>query len=178
MSGAERARPKVPPTEAEGQLASRMHAPLPRGRHGLSPEYVAAHQRARLLRAVCEVCAARGYAEATVAEIVRAAGVSQRAFYRHFDGKQECFLAAWRDAAEEIEARVLAALASPVVAADLAAADARVALALRALLQELAAHPALARMLFVDVLFAGSRALRAREQALARCRAALPAPAQ
>jgi AcrR family transcriptional regulator len=175
--------------DGEGELAAAWT--LPRGRHGLAPEYVAAHQRARLLRAVCELCAERGYAETTVSRIVRRASVAQRTFYRHFDGKEACFLAAWEGAAAELEQRVLAAVgAGQAVAQPGAQAPARgpaerergrgrsrrVVLALRVLLEELAAHPALARTLFVDVLFAGPRALRSRERVLESCRAALPAP--
>ena len=144
---------------------------LPSGRHGLSPEYVSAHQRARLVRAVGEVCAQRGYAEVTNADIARAAGVSPRTFYRHFASKEDCFLHAFAGSVRELEATVEAALA-----ATGGPWQAQAGAALRALLEELGAHPSLARTLFVDVLFAGPAALRMREQSLDRCRASLPVP--
>jgi AcrR family transcriptional regulator len=168
---------------------------LPSGRHGLSPEYVAAHQRARLLAAGCEVCAERSYAEASIAEIVRRAGVSTRSFYRHFDSKQACFLAALAAAAAELEAAVVASLDGDAAASLEAARGARThsrsssaraavlapaavaALALRAVLDELCAHPQLARTLFVDALCAGPAALRQRAAALEHAQQLLPVPA-
>jgi AcrR family transcriptional regulator len=66
-------------------------APLPRGRHRLPPAVAKRSQRERLLHATGRVAAADGYANATVAEIVVAAGVSREVFYEHFHDKQEAF---------------------------------------------------------------------------------------
>ena len=44
---------------------------LPSGRHGLPPEFVEAHQRQRLLRAICNLCAKSGYGSTTIAHIAR-----------------------------------------------------------------------------------------------------------
>jgi AcrR family transcriptional regulator len=141
------------------------------GRHGLSPEQVAAHQRARLLTAVAEVCAQRGYAGASVGAVVRRAGVSPRTFYRHFAGKGECFEAALEQAIGELEAAVAAA----AVACE-GEWPARAVVAVAAGLRELDAHATLARTVFVEALCAGEGALRVREAALARCRVLLPLP--
>jgi AcrR family transcriptional regulator len=144
---------------------------------------VAAHQRARLLRAVGEVCAERGWTEATVADVVRAAGVSQRTFYRHFESKEQCFLAAFEAAVAEARGWVLAALAPArrAVIGDSRSQVERwpalVGTGLRALLDELGAHPALARILFVDALYVGGEALRRRERTLVSVRERLPVPA-
>ena len=70
---------------------------LPRGRNGLPTEAVRAAQRERLLRAVIAAVAQRGFADLTVADIVRGARVSKAAFYVHFAGKEDCFLAATRE---------------------------------------------------------------------------------
>jgi AcrR family transcriptional regulator len=70
---------------------------LPRGRNGLPIEEVRAAQRERLLRAVIAAVAATGFAELTVADIVRGARVSKAAFYAHFADKEDCFLAATRE---------------------------------------------------------------------------------
>ena len=70
---------------------------LPRGRNGLPIEEVQAAQRERLLRAVIAAVARTGFADVTVAEIVRGARVSKAAFYVHFADKEDCFLAATRD---------------------------------------------------------------------------------
>lgn len=49
--------------------------------------------RARLLNALTEVIAARGYRDATVADVVAMARMSRRAFYAHFANKQDAYLA-------------------------------------------------------------------------------------
>ena len=66
-------------------------APLPRGRHRLPPAVAKRSQRERLVHATGRVTAADGYAKATVADIVAAAGVSREVFYEHFHDKQEAF---------------------------------------------------------------------------------------
>jgi AcrR family transcriptional regulator len=45
---------------------------------------------------MAEVCADRGYAQASVAEVAKWAGVSSVTFYKQFAGKRECMLAAHR----------------------------------------------------------------------------------
>ncbi|MEW9553013.1 TetR/AcrR family transcriptional regulator [Nonomuraea sp. NPDC050783] len=51
--------------------------------------------RDALLRAAREVFLARGYAEATVADIVETSGISVGSLYHHFGGKPGLFLALW-----------------------------------------------------------------------------------
>ncbi|TDE43081.1 TetR/AcrR family transcriptional regulator [Nonomuraea mesophila] len=51
--------------------------------------------RDTLLRAAREVFLAKGYAEATVADIVEASGISVGSLYHHFGGKPGLFLALW-----------------------------------------------------------------------------------
>jgi AcrR family transcriptional regulator len=70
-------------------------AALPRGRHKLPREAVAAIQRERLLAALTGLVAEKGYSAATITETARRAGVSPNVFYEHFATKQECFLAAY-----------------------------------------------------------------------------------
>src|SRR3954454_19574670 len=67
-------------------------------------------QRARLLDAVARVVAQKGYAASTVADIVRAAGVSRSTFYEQFDGKEACFLEAYRHGVDVLVDRVRAAV--------------------------------------------------------------------
>jgi len=122
---------------------------LPRGRHGLSREYIAEHQRERLLAAIAESLDRRGYEGTTVAAISRRAGVSKSDFYRHFESKEACFGAAYEDAVEELRADVLAACAGNGEWA------ARVCAALAAALAGLASRPAQANLLLVEGLRAG-----------------------
>ena len=57
-----------------------MGEPLPRGRHKLGAEAVRASQRERLIRAMLETVAERGYEATTVPEVVARARVSRNAF--------------------------------------------------------------------------------------------------
>ena len=82
---------------------------LPRGTHGLDPSLVAASQRTRLLEAVGRTVAEKGYAAATIDDIVRGAGVSKKTFYEHFQDKLDCFLAAYETASDELYEHVRAA---------------------------------------------------------------------
>jgi AcrR family transcriptional regulator len=51
--------------------------------------------RDTLLRAARDVFLAKGYADATVADIVAASGISVGSLYHHFGGKPGLFLALW-----------------------------------------------------------------------------------
>src|SRR6476469_2552594 len=70
---------------------------LPAGAHGIPAEVVARNQRERLVAAVAEACAERGYAETSVSDLARRAGVSTATFYKLFPGKRECALEAHRE---------------------------------------------------------------------------------
>ena len=83
--------------------------PLPRGQHDLSPEYVARHQRLRILDATTYVLAERGYGATTIGDIVARAHVSRRTFYAHFETKEHCVLATFGAATECIADAVRAA---------------------------------------------------------------------
>ncbi|WP_232680723.1 TetR/AcrR family transcriptional regulator [Nocardioides sp. R-C-SC26] len=82
--------------------------PLPRGRHGLSRDDVLRAQRERLLIAMTELLAHRGYASFGPAEIAKRAGVSLGAFYDCFPGKQECVFAGYQRFIEVLLGEVLA----------------------------------------------------------------------
>jgi AcrR family transcriptional regulator len=57
--------------------------------------------RRRLLAAAAEVFAAKGFREATHAEICRKAGANTAAINYHFGSKEELYVAAWKHAFEE-----------------------------------------------------------------------------
>jgi AcrR family transcriptional regulator len=67
-------------------------------------------QRAKLVEAIVQVVAEKGYEDATVADVVRAARVSRGTFYELFESKQACFAAAFRLGTEVFEERVAAAV--------------------------------------------------------------------
>jgi len=75
---------------AEGELG-----PLPAGRHGFSREQVAHNQRERLIAGLAAAVAEKGYRAVTITDITKQARVSRRVFYENFEGKEECFLAAF-----------------------------------------------------------------------------------
>ena len=137
-------------------MAGASPARLPRGRHGLSREQVAADQRIRILLALAETMAEKGYVATTVADVLKRAGVSRETFYQQFSSKQDAFMAAF-DAAGSL---ALAALTEDV-AADADPVD-RFTGALRTYLANLVAQPALARMFLVEVYAAGPEAIARR----------------
>jgi len=65
-------------------------------------EELRASQRGRLICAVADAVAAKGYADTSVADIIGIAGVSRRTFYEHFDDKEACFLASYDTGARAI----------------------------------------------------------------------------
>lgn len=70
-----------------------MDKALPRGRHKLTRDQVIGAQRDRMMRGMADAVAERGYAAATVADVLRRGGVSRETFYDQFTDKQDCFLA-------------------------------------------------------------------------------------
>jgi AcrR family transcriptional regulator len=75
----------------------------------LADERVSAIQRARLLAAMREACGELGAANVSVTDVVSRAGVSRRTFYDVFDGREDCFLAAFDDAIGRIAEAVVPA---------------------------------------------------------------------
>jgi AcrR family transcriptional regulator len=65
-----------------------------------------------LLDAAREVFAERGFADASVAEVVERAGSSVGSLYHHFGGKSELFLALWEDWQSSQEQRAAQAVAA------------------------------------------------------------------
>lgn len=124
---------------------------LPRGRHGLSREFVARNQRERLITALTEALYEVGYQKITVSLIGQRAAVSKSDFYKRFETKDDCFVAAYEAAIERIQACVLKACEG---GAD-GEWSLRVRDALAALLALLASDPALASISLVAGLRAG-----------------------
>ncbi|WP_210495633.1 TetR/AcrR family transcriptional regulator [Patulibacter sp. SYSU D01012] len=117
-------------------------------------------QRARLLAAAATVVGERGYASTTVADVVRAAGVSRSTFYAEFAGKEELFVEAYRHGVEVLNARVDEA----VRAADGWRQQLRAGI--EAYLRTMAADARFARAYLLEVQLAGPAALAVRDEAL------------
>jgi AcrR family transcriptional regulator len=128
-------------------------ARLPSGRHDIPKDVVVRSQRTRILEALTQTAAERGYAAATVAQVTRRAGVSSATFYELFHDKEDCFLAAIREIIAQ--ATTVVTEASGRRNGDLD----RVSEGIRSLLELFAEQPAYARLLFLECRGSTPRAL-------------------
>ncbi len=135
---------------------------LPRGRHGLPREAVAESQKSRILEAMIEVVAERGYPDTRVVDVIEVAGVSRKTFYELFSSKEDCFLAAY----DILLGNLLGDTARGFESNPGAPWAERVGAALGELLKHLSEHPDEARFAIVEVLAAGPKALARRDAAL------------
>jgi len=124
---------------------------LPRGRHGLSPEFVARNQRQRLISGLTRGLYEVGYQKTTVSLIGQRAAVSKSDFYKHFESKDDCFIAAYDAAIERIRGQVGAACEEN----EGEEWSQRVGAAIGTLLDLFVAEPALASIALVEGLRAG-----------------------
>src|SRR6201994_4696083 len=74
--------------------AARLRDRKMRPGRGTPREEAERNQRERLFAAMVATVADKGYEATTVADLVELSGVSRSAFYKHFEDKQACFLAA------------------------------------------------------------------------------------
>ena len=130
---------------------------LPRGRHGLPAGVVARSQRTRIVYGTAAVMMEKGYANATVADIVAAAGVSREVFYEHFTDKLHAFLEAQRYSTQEVLDACATAYFSVEEWPD------RVWRGLQMLLGLIVSHPSLAHLRLVECYAAGPAALSRSE---------------
>jgi AcrR family transcriptional regulator len=118
-------------------------------------------QRDRILEAMAEVVAERGFAGATVRLVTGRAGVSSRTFYECFAGLEDCFTAVMDQATKRAGILITQAFVRERSWRD------GVRAALAALLVFFDSEPLLARVWLVEVLAAGSWALEHRERKIA-----------
>src|ERR1044072_5667411 len=59
-------------------------------------------RRDLLLAAMIRVVGAKGYRDPSVADVIEEAGASRTTFYKHFEDKHDCFLAAYDDLVERV----------------------------------------------------------------------------
>jgi AcrR family transcriptional regulator len=151
--------------------------PLPGGHHGLSKEQILDSQRERLLAAIAHEVGVRGYRATTITGVTKLASVSTRDFYELYEGKEECFLAAFDVLRDHLRELILNAAASETAWAE------QVIASLRAVLDFFSAEPSLARLCLLESVSATPAiAIRFRETvlacvpALARGRAELSDP--
>jgi AcrR family transcriptional regulator len=119
---------------------------LPRGPNGMRREQIALNQRARLYGGIIESVARRGYESTTVADVIGLAGVSRRAFYEHFDDKDDCLLAAHNSVVGHARLRAIDGWRSQHGWAN------RLHAACKSLFDDVIEHPKGARLVLVDSL--------------------------
>ncbi len=107
-------------------------------------------QRRRILRAIGELVAKRGYADVTVELIVKRARVSFKTFYKHYSGKEECF----QDLFDSTVAGTERAIRERLDEAE-AGWPEQVVLALRLWIERIVAEPLIARAVIVEAPTAG-----------------------
>jgi len=130
------------------------------GKHPLPREFIAQHQRARIIAALAADTVEKGYRSVTVADIVRSAGIARNTFYENFSSKEDCFLSACDYAVKEARGRVIAA------ASSVDAWPERVRAGLAAFLEYVDSEPALARTCIVEALSAGPAAVERYERSI------------
>lgn len=135
---------------------------MPPGPHGLPPELVERNQRERLIAAMAEVCAERGYAESSVAEVAKRAGVSTASFYRQFKDKRQCMLASF----EELFGRLLVALEAGCGEGKDPGERARTGVGTA--IAVLGADTPAARLLSIEIVAVGPEGVRAQHDAIER----------
>jgi AcrR family transcriptional regulator len=143
---------------ADARLRMRNPVPGPRG----GGRYVSELQRTRLLDAAFELVAEQGFRRMAARKVAERAGVSPKTFYDLFSDREDCFLATFDQAVEE-----LAAVARPAYEGE-GEWVARVRVALGALLDFLDREPELCRLVFIEALGAGPRVLERRAEILER----------
>jgi AcrR family transcriptional regulator len=133
--------------------------PLP-GQHALPREFIARHQRVRIINGLAQEASEKGYRAVTVADIVRRAGIARNTFYENFSSKEQCFLAAQEYAMDSALEQVVEKSGS------IDDWPRRVQAGLAAFLAYVAAEPALARTCMVEALAAGPASVRCYEESL------------
>jgi AcrR family transcriptional regulator len=135
------------------------------GGHELRREVIVHHQRERILAAVVELVAERGYRAVSVAAIVKRARTGRLKFYELFDSKEDSFLAAYDAGLEQASGRVGSALEG----ADDSLAE-RLDAGIGALLGFLDERPDLARAMVVEAPLLGAAMGDRRESTVAAFR--------
>jgi AcrR family transcriptional regulator len=130
---------------------------------------IAGIQRARILAAIAAIACERGAGRATVSEVVARAGVSRRTFYELYEDLEACLLAAVEDALDCAQAYVRAGHDPG------APWRVRVRAGLAGLLSFLEDEPLRGRLVVVESLGLGPRALSRRAAALEPAIAAVDA---
>jgi AcrR family transcriptional regulator len=119
-------------------------------------------RRQIILEAMIRVVGRKGYKLTSVADVIEEAGTSRTTFYKHFEDKHECFLAAYDMLVERVVDEVVANCNGQQSWLD------RVRTGLTTLVELFALDPALARTAIVEVAAAGADARQRHWNAINR----------
>lgn len=119
-------------------------------------------RRQAILEAMVRVVGRKGYKPTSVADVIAEADVSRTTFYKHFEDKQECFLAAYDMLTERVLAEVMERCDAGLPWVD------RVRAGLATLVEMFALNPELARTAIVEVSAAGADARQRHWDAISR----------
>lgn len=119
-------------------------------------------RRQPILEAMVRVVGSKGYRETSVADVIAEADVSRTTFYKHFEDKHECFLAAYDTVVERVVGEVTARCDGERDWLE------RVRIGLGTIVEMFALDPALARTAVVEVSAAGADARARHWNALVR----------
>jgi AcrR family transcriptional regulator len=119
-------------------------------------------RRQLILEAMVRVVGRKGYKATSVADVIEEADVSRTTFYKHFEDKHECFLAAYDLVVERVMNEVVAGCNGEQTWLE------RVRVGLATIVDMFALDPELARTAIVEVAAAGADARRRHWNAISR----------
>jgi AcrR family transcriptional regulator len=119
-------------------------------------------RRQLILEAMVRVVGRQGYKATSVADVIAEADVSRTTFYKHFEDKQECFLAAYDMVTERVMDEVIANCDGGQTWLE------RVRIGLTTIVEMFALDPQLARTAIVEVAAAGADARQRHWNAITR----------
>jgi AcrR family transcriptional regulator len=119
-------------------------------------------RRQLILDAMVRVVGRKGYKLTSVADVIEEAGTTRTTFYKHFEDKQECFLAAYDQVVERVLGEVVASCNGSESWLE------RVRKGLETLVELFAVDPELARTAIVEVAAAGADARQRHWNAINR----------
>jgi AcrR family transcriptional regulator len=119
-------------------------------------------RRQSILEAMVRVVGRKGYKATAVADVIAEADVSRTTFYKHFEDKHECFLAAYDMVVERVVGEVVASCDGEQDWLE------RVRIGLTTIVDLFALDPELARTAVVEVAAAGSDARQRHWNAINR----------
>jgi AcrR family transcriptional regulator len=119
-------------------------------------------RRQLILEAMVRVVGRKGYKATSVADVIAEADVSRTTFYKHFEDKHECFLAAYDLAVERVMGAVIANCDAEQPWLE------RMRVGLTTIVELFALDPELARTAIVEVAAAGADARQRHWNAVTR----------